>query len=74
MLNHRTLSVSFVDSKPHYELLDGLRGVAALLVLIYHIFEGFSFAEVTNGAGSGIITTLRSCLNFISELFERYFE
>lgn len=32
------------DSKPHYALLDGLRDVAALLVVWYHIFEGFQFA------------------------------
>ena len=51
-------SANFTDTKPHYELLDGLRGVAALLVLVYHIFEGFAFAESVNGEGSGLITTL----------------
>ena len=39
-----SLSASYADSKPHYALLDGLRGVAALIVLWYHVFEGFSFA------------------------------
>lgn len=27
-------------SKPHYEILDGLRGVAAIVILIYHLCEG----------------------------------
>ena len=51
-------SARFADTKPHFELLDGLRGTAAILVVFYHIFEGFSFAEITNRAGDGIIRTL----------------
>lgn len=41
----------YSDTKPHYELLDGLRGVAALMVVWYHVFEGFAFAQ-----GTGIET------------------
>ena len=35
----------FSDSKPHFNILDGLRGAAALMVVWYHVFEGFAFAS-----------------------------
>ena len=47
-----------LGSKPHFALLDGLRGVAALLVVWYHLFEGFAFAEAVNGAGEGVIKVI----------------
>ena len=40
-------STVFADPKPHYHLLDGLRGVAALMVIWYHVFEGYAFAGGT---------------------------
>nr|WP_321376678.1 acyltransferase [uncultured Bacteroides sp.] len=51
-------SAAFADTKPHYNLLDGLRGMAALLVIWYHINEGFGFAETVNGAGNGLVKNL----------------
>ena len=31
----------YLESKPRYEILDGLRGVAAVLVVAYHLFETY---------------------------------
>lgn len=38
------MSKAFSDTKPHYEILDALRGVVALMVVWYHVCEGYSFA------------------------------
>ena len=38
-------------TKPHYQVLDGLRGVAALLVVAFHLFETYSgdhFHQIIN--------------------------
>ena len=32
-------NIDIKSSKPHYEILDGLRGVAAVLVVLFHVFE-----------------------------------
>ena len=45
MANKQLSSASYADSKPHYNILDGLRGAVALMVVWYHVFEGFAFAE-----------------------------
>ena len=35
-------SAGYLASKPRYEILDGLRGVAALIVVAFHLFETYS--------------------------------
>ena len=43
---------TYLASKPHYEILDGLRGVAALIVVAFHLFEthsdGDHIAQIIN--------------------------
>ncbi|MBE6275580.1 MAG: acyltransferase [Bacteroides sp.] len=56
MLDKRFSSASYADTKPHYNILDGLRGAAALMVVWYHVFEGYAFAKGMNGVeGGGLI-------------------
>ena len=48
-------SSAFAGSKPHYVLLDGLRGVAALLVIWYHVFEGFATSPIDQKFNHGYL-------------------
>ena len=36
----------YLKSKPRFEVLDGLRGVAAIIVVIFHLFEVFSESPI----------------------------
>ncbi len=35
-------TTTYLQSKPRYEILDGLRGVAAMIVVAFHLFETYS--------------------------------
>lgn len=40
------MSLPSVTTKPHYAILDGLRGVAALIVVIFHLFEAHATSHL----------------------------
>ena len=44
-----------IESKPHYELLDGLRGVAAIMVVWFHIFEAFATSPTDQMVNHGYL-------------------
>lgn len=46
---------AFADTKPHYHLLDGLRGVAALVVICFHIGEDFATNNLTHYFSHGYL-------------------
>jgi peptidoglycan/LPS O-acetylase OafA/YrhL len=46
-MNTNTVSSVFSDSKSHYKILDGLRGVAAIMVICMHIMEPFAGGDAT---------------------------
>lgn len=48
-------SVSFTDTKPHYQILNGLRGVAAIMVIFYHIFEAFATSPMDQKFNHGYL-------------------
>ena len=48
-------SAAFADTKPHYNILDGLRGVAALTVVCFHIFEAFATSHLDQKINHGYL-------------------
>ncbi len=46
---------SLTISKPRYDILDGLRGVAALMVVIFHLSEAFSYDPVYKHLNHGFL-------------------
>lgn len=48
-------AAAFADTKPHYDLLDGLRGVAALTVVCFHLFEAFATSHLDQRINHGYL-------------------
>ncbi|MDR0683417.1 MAG: hypothetical protein LBG15_16495 [Dysgonamonadaceae bacterium] len=58
--------IGISDTKPHYEILDGLRGVAAIVVVAFHVFEvNFTsrFDQVINHGYMAVDFFLLLCAN-----------
>lgn len=55
MLKTQISMAAFADTKPHYNILDGLRGVAAIMVVCFHIFEAFATSHLDQRINHGYL-------------------
>lgn len=55
MTNLKSHASPLSDSRPRYELLDGLRGIAAFVVIWYHFGEGFATSPVDQMINHGYL-------------------
>lgn len=55
MLKAQTPTSAFADTKPHYNILDGLRGVAAITVVCFHLFEAFATSHLDQRINHGYL-------------------
>ncbi len=55
MLKTQISKAAFADTKPHYNILDGLRGVAAITVVCFHIFEAFVTSHLDQRINHGYL-------------------
>lgn len=55
MESSKISAAAFADTKQHYEILDGLRGVAAVTVVCFHLFEAFATSHIDQRINHGYL-------------------
>lgn len=55
MFEKHISSAAFADTKPHYNILDGLRGIAAITVVCFHLFEAFATSHLDQNINHGYL-------------------
>ncbi|GAB3919925.1 acyltransferase family protein [Larkinella terrae] len=55
MSENKITAAAFSDTKPHYNTLDGLRGIAAITVVCFHLFEAFATSHLDQKINHGYL-------------------
>ena len=55
MANTKISAAAFADTKPHYNILNGYRGVAAITVVCFHLFEAFATSHLDQKINHGYL-------------------
>jgi len=51
----KEIKTAYLKSKPRFEALDGLRGVASIIVVIFHLFEVYSDGPINQIINHGYL-------------------